>query len=155
MKIIKKKEEVPRFSQIIEAKAGRIAESVKEKWGTAPFSAIEREIALTLNHIEGVNKVHSMLENELSKLQMYFDTKIMQIWPGMIEHVPYLNREQDRQKIKEKEKLQDKLLNLDEERRKLLVSLEEKLQPLHDRLLQLLQKQVLLEDDNGHREDSS
>lgn len=147
LKIIKEEQEKPRFSRRLEEKARVLTEEKDESWDPSPEDVIARDIALTLNHINGVRTLHEGLEQSLSRLQLYFDTKLMQLWPGKDEPLPYLWREQDKQKIREKEKLQERLLNLEEERRKLFTSLEEKLQPLHDRLLSLLHKHALLKFD--------
>jgi hypothetical protein len=153
IRIIKKEKEKekPRYSKIIEAKAKEVAKTAAIDWDSSPAQTSEQEIALTLNHIDGIKQSHYKTDDDLARLKTYINTKLMQIWPGREGHVPYLFREQDRQKIEEKEKLQDDLLKLERERRKLSITLEEKLQPLHDRLLQLLQKRILLGDDDRNR----
>ena len=158
IRLIKKSKKKKRFSQHIEEKARELTNISDDYWEYSPEAVISKDISLTLNHINGIKQIHKSLEEKNSRLQCYFDTKLMQLWPGIDEHLPYLWREQDELKIREKEKWQEKLLKLEEERGKLSLSLEEKLQPLHDRLLSLMNKLSLIKSnllENGHRKTRS
>lgn len=141
IRIIEKEPPEPTFSERLEERARALSDRLElEKWDTSASAVLERDIAMTLHHIDNVRALDKKLRHDLFQLELYFDTKLMQLWPGKGDHLPYLWREHDRNKLRQKEKWQEELLNLEEERRRLAVSLEEKLQPLHDRLLSVLQK---------------
>lgn len=140
------------FAAQLEAEARRLVSRLDNNTaGSGLHDSVRGEIALTLDHIDRHRLLSNALQSALNKDELYFRTKLAQLWPGKEEHVPYLWREQDKLKLKEKERWQDKLLELEHERRRLALSFEERLQPLEDRLLSLLQKHLYVKLNGGSK----
>jgi len=89
-------------------------------------------MALTLDQLDRTRSLHERIRKHLLRVECYIDTEILQISPR--EPVYIDERWHDRQMLKRK------LMLLDQERRRLAVAEEEKLQELHNRLLSLWTK---------------
>ena len=137
-------EKRPTLRQILEERARRIVWDAKALWTPTESSSVEREIALTLDHLDHARALDERMHRELRDLELYVDTKLMQLWPGKTDQVPYLLREADRFKLAERDRLQEKLLWIEQDRRRLAVVHEERSRPLHDRLLLLWNRHVYL-----------
>ena len=122
----------------LERRARKLTENLdKGKWSLSPLSSLEREIALTVDHIERVREIHRNQLKSLFDVETYIDTELMQ----MEERTPrYSHR-----RFPEREKSQRRLQSLEAERRKLKSQKQDKLESLHDRLLSLMDKHSLLE----------
>jgi len=137
IKIIYPKKEKS-FGERLETIAGRISETAKnENWDFAPESMLKRNIALTADHISRLRALHKDLMLNLLRHECYVDTSIM--------HHDFRHKyDYSIHRFKHRMKLQDKLGRIEQERKRLKVDLEDRLQPLHDRLLSLLDKHAML-----------
>lgn len=95
-------------------------------------SSIEREIALVLGHIDRASTLQKDLEHRLLQSECYIGSELLQMEARTPRYSPY--------RFPERDKLQRSLLNIEQERRRLIVQREKPLQELHDRLLSLLNK---------------
>ena len=95
-------------------------------------SSIEREIALVLGHIDRADTLQEDLEHRLLQSECYIGTELLQMEARTPRYSPF--------RFPERDKLQRRLLNVEQERRRLIVQREKPLQELHDRLLSLLNK---------------
>jgi len=86
-------------------------------------------MALTLDQLDRTRDLHGRIKQHLLRVECYIDTEIIQIAPR--EPVYIDERWHDRQALKRQ------LMLLDQERRRLALAEEEKLQGLHHRLLTL------------------
>ena len=113
--------------------ARRIASTYRAADSTDPItSSIEREIALVLGHIDRAGTLQEDLEHRLLQSECYIGSELLQMEVRTPRYSPT--------RFPEREKLQRRLLNIEQERRRLLVQRERPLQELHDRLLSLLNK---------------
>jgi len=130
-----------RFSETLEEKARGVAAGLMERRKDKSLTGIiEREIALTIEQIDRLRGLHGDLRKNLLRLETYIDTDLLRLKPRPHNHT---NRHAEREKLK------GKLLKIEEERRRLAMEEEEKLQNLHGRLLSLLQKLGQLRIENG------
>lgn len=122
------------FSERLEERARFRAGRIEEvKRSRTISSGLEQAIALTLDQIESVRRVHKKLRRDLLRIECYIDTEIMQREP----RIPVY--EDDR--IAERDMLRGRLLNIEQERRRLELIEEEKLWSLHDRLAALMSRE--------------
>jgi hypothetical protein len=92
---------------------------------------IARQLALTLDEIAQVRRLHRELERSLLVTECYIDTGLLQgPDPG------------------ERARLHAQLLTIATERRRLAMTKNDQLRALHQRLLELLNKQVYLGPDD-------
>lgn len=132
------------FRELLEERARHIVGGSSGFWTPTETSSLERELALTLDHLEHARALDERTRRELLDLELYVHTRLMQLWPGKTQHLPYLWRETDSHKLAERDRLQERLLWIEQERRRLAAIHEERLRPLHDRLLLLLNRHVYL-----------
>ncbi len=134
------------LAETLESRARQIARrQKKDSWDTSPVAMLEREIGLTLGHIENVRALHKTFGQGLLRAECTIDTHIMQLTP----HEPFYPQYRiiERGGLVNKirfDKLSNRKLAVDEERRRLAIAREEKLESLHDRLLALLEKRATL-----------
>ena len=93
---------------------------------------LRREIALTVDQIKRLKDRHEEQFLKLLRLECYIDTELMQMeqhpaWM-MLGHIP------------EKDKLKQRLFDIEKERRNLGTKLEEKTQGLETKLLELINR---------------
>ena len=96
-------------------------------------SGLEQAIALTLDQIESVRRVHKNIRRNLLRIECYIDTEIRQREP----RIPVYRDG----RIAERDMLRARLLQIEQERRRLELIEEEKLRSLHDRLLALMNRE--------------
>ena len=108
-------------------------------------SALEQDIALAMDHIQGLRTLNQTLLRSLLRVECYVDTEIMQREPREPVYVD--------ERLAERDRLRDKLQKIEQERRRHAVTYREKMQELHDRLLSLLQRHAHLQPGNGYRKD--
>lgn len=96
------------------------------------LATLTREMALTVDQLEGIRKVHDKARRSLLRQECYLDTEITQREPRPPVY--------EDPRLPERDRLRDRLRAVEKERRKLLLSEEEQLRPLHDRLLTLLNR---------------
>ncbi len=138
IRILEKKKKAPTFGETLEERARRLAKRVHDlPWVTSPPSVTKREIALTLDHITRFRDLHEHLRRSLVRLECYIHTELLQLDP----HRPVYRDE----RFVERDKLKRRLFKIEEERRRLAVQKEERLQGLHERLLALLHRHALLQ----------
>lgn len=134
---IVEKAPAPTFGQRLEAKAGEILR--RDRSGERDLSVtstIERELALTLSHINRARSLHRWLHRNLLHQECYIDTEIIQREPRPHNYIDY--------RLQERDRLRDRLREIERERRHLAAVYEEKLHSLHDHLLLLLNRHAQL-----------
>jgi hypothetical protein len=99
-------------------------------------SELEREIALTLEHIDGVRNLHNDLRGRLSRLERYVDTDMLQLEPRPQDRVDWHRNERN--------SLKRRLEWIEEQRLKLSKEEAAKLEELHKKLLSLLERLTVL-----------
>ncbi len=144
MRILSKRAK-PTFGETLEEKARQLTGNAEREGAVTVGSIVEQEIALVVNHIDRLRTVHKNLHRSLLQIECYVDTEIIQREPREPVYVDY--------RLAERDRLRNRLFKIEEERRKLAVAHEDKIQTLHDRLLSLMQRQSQLTPHNGHRKD--
>lgn len=104
--------------------------------GESFFLGLEREIALTLHHLDRAREFHELQRRALTQTECYVETELMQMESRTPRYAAY--------RFPEREKLQRRLAEIDSERRRGDGAREELLRRLHDRLLALMQRQSQL-----------
>ncbi len=121
------------FRDRLEARARDLGgDADHEAWDWSVLSTIDHEIALTLDHIDRLRELGKQLGRSLLQSECYIGTELVQMEQRTPRYSSY--------RFPEREKLQRRLLAIDQERRRLAVTQEEQLRALHDRLLSLLNK---------------
>ena len=132
-----------RITKFLETKANQLEKILdRDIWDISIPSMIKREIALT---VEQINRLQKLYKDQLSKLlqdECYTHTELMQ----MEDRTPRYSTH----RFPEREKLQRRLLGIGAERRKLATHLEEKIQSLEDRLLSKINNHEQISLDHGH-----
>jgi len=127
-----------RFAKSLEEKASDIAAFSKNQlWETSIPAMIRREIALTIDQIKRLKDRHEEQFRRLIRLECYVDTDLMQMEQRQPRYMPY--------HFPEKEKLKQRLFDIEKERRNLSLKLEEKTQGLEEKLLSLINKHEQLD----------
>ena len=127
-----------KFKETLEEKAEDIAAyPKKELWENSVPGMIRREIALTVDQIKRLKDRHDEQFKRLLRVECYVDTELMQMETRQPRYVPY--------HFPEKEKLKQRLFDIEKERRNLSIRLEEKTQSLEERLLSLINKHEQLD----------
>lgn len=122
-----------KFKKTLEQKANDIAAYPKKQlWDTAIPSMVRREISLTIDQIRRLKGCHDEQFKRLLRVECYVDTELLQMEQRQPRYVPY--------HFPEKEKLKQRLFEIEKERRNLSLRLEEKTQGLEEKLLSLINK---------------
>ena len=123
----------PTYGHRIEQTARTICERPEEKVQGIPLlTYFERDIALTLHHIQDLRNLHKNLRRNLLQLECYIDTEITQREP----RIPVYQDD----RIAERDMLRGRLLVIEQERRRLSILEHDKIRFLQDRLLSLMSK---------------
>ena len=126
------------FGKNLEDKAKELAAEKDIKlWDNSIPSILRREISLTVDQIKRLRDRHDEQFRRLLKLECYVDTDLIQMEQRQPRYKPY--------HFPEKEKLKQRLFDIEKERRNLSLRLEEKTQSIEDRLLSLLNKHQQLD----------
>ncbi len=128
-----------KISTFLEEKANQLKRNLDKKDVSIP-SIIKREIALTAEQIDRLQALHKDQLDEILQAECYVNTELMQMEQRTPRYSPY--------RFPEREKLQRRLLQIGAERRRLAARLEDKLQPLEDRLLSLINKHEQVSDED-------
>jgi hypothetical protein len=121
------------FAEAIEERARQVAASAASSSDTFSVSSlIGEEVALRLDQIDRLRVRQEQVMQELRQAECEIETELMQMEQRTPRYSPY--------RFPEREKLQRRLARVGQERRKLTLTLAEKLDGLHDRLLSLLRK---------------
>ena len=127
-----------KFTKSLEEKAELITSVPKrEQWNKSIPSIVRREMALTVDQIKRLKKRHDEQFRRLIRLECYVGTDLMQLEQRQPRYIPY--------HFPEKEKLKQRLFDIEKERRNLNLKLEEKTQGLEDKLLSLINKHEQLD----------
>ena len=97
---------------------------------------LQREIALTLDHLTEERLVTATVARSLLRFECYLNTELMAMELRTPKYSP--------QRFPEREKLHRRLFQIEQERRKLAVEHSARRQALRDRLLTLLNRRRLL-----------
>ena len=125
------------FTERLEEKAREAGSAEREKnRGWSPSWLLRDEIALILDQIEGLRFRGRQIELGLTKEECGIGTELMQMEQRTPRYSP--NR------FPEREKLQRRLGQLSQERRRFRMAQAEKLDGLHERLLGLVGKEGVL-----------
>ncbi len=138
----------------LEAETSPIAASLEEQARTLTsrlsdaqespvISSLRREFGLTLEHVQNAKHLFSEQMRSLVRVECYVDTELMQMEQRTPRYSPY--------RYPEREKLHRRLHQVGGERRKLVAAHEERVQRLHDRLLDQLNKHAQLSPPNGDK----
>ena len=136
IRIVERKKEST-FAERLEARAAAILARARNRDIPDPvMDAIAGEIALTLDQIRSVRRLHEHLRRELTRVECYIETEIIQREP----RIPVY---EDR-RIAERDMLRGRLLAIGQERRRLAMAEEEKTHAAHSRLLMLTNRRNAL-----------
>ena len=126
------------FAQHLEERAKEAIQSRDQEDSTSITSGLQREMSLALDHIERTRQLHDNLRRNLRQHELYLLTEILQREPrGSQVYRDY--------RLPERDRLRDRLRELDAERRRLAIWHEEHRSRLHDRLLTLFNRLTQLE----------
>jgi hypothetical protein len=129
-----------KFIKTLEEKANQLAAYPhKKQWDDSIPSVLRREIALTVEQVQRLRERHDEQFNRLLRVECYVDTELMQMEQRQPMYAPY--------HFPEKDKLKQRLFDIEKERRNLSLKLEEKTQNLETRLLDLINKHQQLDID--------
>lgn len=127
-----------KFKKTLEEKADQLAAyPLKSQWENSIPGMIRREIALTVDQIKRLRERHDEQFHRLLRVECYVDTELIQMEQRQPRYAPY--------HFPEKDKLTQRLFDIEKERRNLSLRLEEKTQSLEDRLLSLINKHEQLD----------
>ena len=106
--------------------------SHKTMWDNSIPSIVRREIALTVDQIKRLREQHSKQFRRLLRVECDIDTDLMQLRPHGPHQSPHIHPE--------REKLKQRLFDIEKERRNLSLKLEEKTRGLEGKLLDLVNR---------------
>ena len=125
--------DMSKFTKSLEEKAEHLASVPKqEQWDKSIPSIVRRKIALTVDQIKRLKEKHEEQFRHLLRIECYVGTDLMQLQQRIPRYAPY--------HFPEKEKLKQRLFEIEKERRNLSLRLEEKTQGLEERLLGLVNR---------------
>lgn len=127
-----------RFRKTLEDKANELAmKSSKAQWDTSIPSMLRREIALTVDQIEQIKFLTKDQMRRLLKQECDINTEMKYYRQG----IPWYTTS----RFPEEQKLQQRLFDIEKERRNLTTKYLEKRKTLEDRLLDLVNKHEQLD----------
>lgn len=101
------------------------------------MSGIECELAMTLDQIDRTRKLHEELRRNLVRQECYADNELNDMEQRTPKYSTY--------RFPEREKLQRRLIKIEDTRRMLALKQEDDLRDLHDRLLAVLNRRAHLD----------
>lgn len=133
VRVLKPEPTKPTFVQRMERSAHRLAKRLNgDRERDVTLAVLTREMALTLDQIKGLRVAHEKARKSLLRHECYLNTQILERMPQPPVY--------DDPRLPERDRLRDRIRTVEKERRRLLISEEDQLRPLHDRLLALLNK---------------
>lgn len=127
-----------KFKKNLETKARELVKALpKDSWDRSLPGTLKREIALTVAQINQLKKQHKKQLRKLLRIECDIITDLKQ----MRQQLPWYTENPDPQK----DKLNQRLFDIEKERRSLSLRLEEKTQVLDDKLLSLINKHEQLD----------
>ena len=133
IRIIKKEWERS-FTERLEDIARALTQEGMERNESSPVLPLEQELRLTLNELDRWRTVHRALQESLRREEFDLEQEIEHLDVTRRYQFPHYQRE----------RLKKELRKLEKERRQLVAKHEERLLPVHDRLLSLLNKRRYL-----------
>ncbi len=129
---------MPTFRESLEEKAkDLVSVPAREQWDKSVSAIIRREIALTADQIDRQRESHRTQLRQLLRMECAVRTDLIQLEQRQPRYAPY--------HFPEKERMKQRLSEIEKERRTLSLRLEEKTQALEDRLLNLVNKHEQLD----------
>ena len=135
IRIIKKEKKLT-FAEQLEQRARHLVKNAgknQDRRGTT--SALERELALTLSHMNHVRESHDRAQRSLLRQECYLDTEIIQREP---QEPVYQDP-----RLPERDRLRDRLRNVEKERRRLGLIEAGELRGLQSQLLDVMNRMAL------------
>lgn len=130
------------FAKRLEEKAREIVQELPPtSWDASDTTIVGRELALIVSQIHRLQALNERESRQLLRIECYVGTELLQMEARTPRYSP--------DRFPEREKLQRRLMTIDQERRRLVIGHEDKLRPLHDRLLYLLEQHTQLTENNG------
>ncbi len=133
----------PSFSERLEQRAHMILKQ-RDSDGqpSSTVRGLERELALTLEHLDKTRELHEILRCNLVRIECHVDNELSDMERRTPKYSPY--------RFPEREKLQRRLIRIEEERRRLAPQEHEQIRGLHGRLLEIVNRHsVLAPNGNG------
>lgn len=118
--------------------------------GDMPATMIEREMALTLDHIDKLRRHDRRIRHELLERECDIETRITRLCP--LPHIYVDPHWAARNKLINQ--LTNVLVRIEEHQHRAAVDYDRRMQTLHDRLMQLLNMREQLRHHDGHSEDT-
>ncbi len=129
---------MPEFKKFLNDKASELSQiPTRQIWDKSISGTIKREIALTVNQISQFKKQHEEQLLKLLRFECYVTTDLIQLEERIPRYAPY--------HFPEKEKFKQRLFEIEKERHKLNLRLEEKMQGLEEKLLSLINRHEKLD----------
>ena len=130
--------EMARITKFLATKAHQLEKGLnRDSWDVSIPSMIKREIALTAEQINSFQKLHKDQMSKLFQAKCDTNTELIQMEQRTPKYSPY--------RFPERDKLQQRLFNIEKERRNLTLRLHDKKQSLEDRLLSHINKHEQLD----------
>ncbi len=130
------------FAERLEEKAREIVQELPPtSWDASDTTIVGRELALIVSQIHRLRALNERESQQLLRIECYVGTELLQMEERTPRYSPY--------RFPEREKLQRRLMTIDQERRRLVIGHEDKLRQLHDRLLYVLEQHTQLSENNG------
>lgn len=132
-----KKKRSRRFTNGLERKAREISSWRDKPDKKSPVSMLRKDIIFTLDQIQNQRTHHEVQREELLNTECQLTTEIMHVDDRTPKYTP--------ERYPEREKFLHRLLEVEREKRRLDTQHEEKLDELHRKLLDLINKHELLD----------
>lgn len=126
------------FTSRLEEKACDIAATPVERYDSFVGALLRSDIALLLDQVEKLKSNTKEINRSLLEAECEIGTELIQMEQRTPRYSPY--------RFPEREKLQRRLGEIHKERRQLRLTLDDKLDSFHDRLLSLIKKHRQLSD---------
>lgn len=114
-----------------------VSRNHRSRWEPTPTAVIEREISLILDHLDRIRQLYQIQKKQMIRLECRIGTQIKQLYPK----TPYSIDT----RWKDRERLQGKILKIEQERRKLKLIQQEQIRQLYDQLLKAMNRYRQLE----------
>ncbi len=121
----------PSFTEKLEHRARKIVKRAERKRNDDPVSStLEQQLALALDHLDSMRAMHKELRRNLVRQECYADNELHDMEMRTPQYSPY--------RFPEREKLQRRLIKIEDERRRLAVDENDAVRESHKEILQLM-----------------
>jgi hypothetical protein len=125
----------PTFSERLEQRAREIVtQSTRRRDDDLIAKTLEDQLALALEHLDATRALHKELRRSLVCQECYADNELRDMEMRTPKYSPY--------RFPEREKLQRRLIKIEDERRRLMIAEHETARGVQERILELLGKRV-------------